>query len=451
MNKTGIAGLTLLILLGSTACGDDEATVDGMDGVGAGDIGGSDGTGAGGDTGGSTATGTGGDTGGSGGSGATGGSGGGDPVLPCGDGTQDADEECDDGNLRSHDGCSSGCTVETPTWTQLSPSSSPPRRTAFGMAYDESDQVTVIYGGIKTSGMFTSVTGETWEYDREANAWAEIDAANPPPALRGNAMAMGENSNGDWLVSLGGAEEMISMNGTDDMDRYWPSADSWLSFGGPRPSARVGHAMVWDSTNGRTIMFGGYHQGTPLDDTHAMADSWSNLDPATRPSARHGHAMAYDSARDMVVLFGGTTTMGESGSTYEFDGATDLWANANPADSPLPRTGATMIYDPIREVTVLFGGFINSSGLADTWEYDGTTWTQISTSEAPPASAHMVYDSRYHRAILLGDPGTGTEAETWEYRATSDHPDEVCDAPGDEDEDGLEDCDDPDCDGLPCG
>src|ERR1043165_2005800 len=37
--------------------------------------------------------------------------------LPgCGDGVQQTGEQCDDGNFASHDGCSSSCLTEAPTW-----------------------------------------------------------------------------------------------------------------------------------------------------------------------------------------------------------------------------------------------------------------------------------------------------------------------------------------------
>src|SRR5690349_19089476 len=41
--------------------------------------------------------------------------------LPgCGDAVQNVDgEQCDDGNFASHDGCSSGCLTESPTWNEL--------------------------------------------------------------------------------------------------------------------------------------------------------------------------------------------------------------------------------------------------------------------------------------------------------------------------------------------
>ena len=92
-----------------------------------------------------------------------------------------------------------------------------------------------------------------------------------------------------------------------------------------------------------------------------------------------------------------------------------------------------------------------SPSLSDTWEYDGSSWKQITTEAAPPSVAKMVYDMRYRRMILVADSPSGSEVETWEYRLSGPWPDELCATSGDEDHDGLADCADPDCEAMPCG
>ena len=53
-----------------------------------------------------------------------------------------------------------------------------------------------------------------------------------------------------------------------------------------------------------------------------------------------------------------------------------------------------MAYDSARGVTVLFGGRDVSSRFRDTWEWDRSSWTQVSTS-GPSARERlaMAYDS----------------------------------------------------------
>ena len=59
-----------------------------------------------------------------------------------------------------------------------------------------------------------------------------------------------------------------------------------------------------------------------------------------------------------------------------------------------------MVYDPVHEQIVLFGGLEqDSSGvfspLGDTWVWDGENWNQMLSANAPdPRSQHaMAYDS----------------------------------------------------------
>ena len=85
--------------------------------------------------------------------------------------------------------------------------------------------------------------------------------------------------------------------------------------------------------------------------------------------------MAYDSNRHRVVLFGGTHLGYVStllGDTWEWDG-TD-WTDATPSRSPSSREGHAMVYDVARQRVVLFGGIGAEGRLDDVWEWDGREW-----------------------------------------------------------------------------
>lgn len=70
-----------------------------------------------------------------------------------------------------------------------------------------------------------------------------------------------------------------------------------------------------------------------------------------------------------------------------------------------------MAYDSLRGRVVLFGGAITNGALGDTWEWDGTDWTQMATSGPSRRYGHaLAYDSRRQRVVLFGGqtniPGT---------------------------------------------
>src|SRR3954469_11005809 len=62
------------------------------------------------------------------------------------------------------------------------------------------------------------------------------------------------------------------------------------------------------------------------------------------------------------------------------------WVELSPKNSPPARSYLAMTYDAVSGKTIAFGGFDGTGYLNDTWSFDGTTWTQIATPYAPPAS-----------------------------------------------------------------
>ncbi len=59
-------------------------------------------------------------------------------------------------------------------------------------------------------------------------------------------------------------------------------------------------------------------------------------------------------------------------------------------------------------------------GLTDTttWEYDGSTWTEVSTRVAPHAQVGhtMAFDAARGAVVLFGSYGPdGSSSPTWEY------------------------------------
>jgi hypothetical protein len=84
-----------------------------------------------------------------------------------------------------------------------------------------------------------------------------------------------------------------------------------------------------------------------------------------------------------VVLFGGYYTgapSGVRGDMWTFDGTT--WSQVTPTSAPDPRAYGSAA--TLGSKVVLFGGYGKSSSgykvFGDTWTWDGTSWSQVSTS-----------------------------------------------------------------------
>lgn len=191
------------------------------------------------------------------------------------------------------------------------------------------------------------------------------------------------------------------------------------------PTTRRTGAMEFSLLNGGTLMYGGLQFGptATLDETWLFNGvDWTQLTPTTTPPPRWGHRMVYDSRRARIVTFGGRspTTTATANDTWEWDG-TD-WVQMAPANSPNARAFYSMVFDERRGVTVLYGTQSGSTfaGGDQTWEYDGTTWTQVVTATTPPGleTPAMAYDQGRGVTVMFGgwNGQSGTMYDTtWEY------------------------------------
>lgn len=183
------------------------------------------------------------------------------------------------------------------------------------------------------------------------------------------------------------------------------------------PDARTGHVMATAGADGGVFMLGG--DGPPGGTTWRFdGRAWSPLDPGG-PANRTMAAAAFDTARQVLVVFGGSgmRTGSRYGETWEFDGR--RWT-ARDVRGPGARDHHAMAYDEARAQVVMYGGWnAERTFPAETWTWDGTTWTRAEEKSAPGGIGHlaMAYDARRQRIVLFGGDGPDRPAtdETWEW------------------------------------
>lgn len=150
------------------------------------------------------------------------------------------------------------------------------------------------------------------------------------------------------------------------------------------------------------------------------AITWTNLTPNPIPG-RSGHAMAYDSHRHRLVVFGGRLDWNAApgNDTWEWDGST--WTQRFTLVTPPGRANHAMVFDSARERVVMFGGDSGAGYLNDTWEWDGATWTQRVPTTSPPATAHhyMAYDATRDATVMCSDSTWEWDGTTWTQTATA--------------------------------
>jgi hypothetical protein len=130
--------------------------------------------------------------------------------------------------------------------------------------------------------------------------------------------------------------------------------------------------------------------------------NWTLQQTLNAPPERAGASLSFDPVRGVTVLFGGATPasntitgegIADYADTWTWDGSN--WNQLSPAASPSGRQGAGMVFDAARRVTVLFGGYADQETLyknafrQDTWTWDGNSWTQQTTASGPPRTESL--------------------------------------------------------------
>ena len=216
-----------------------------------------------------------------------------------------------------------------------------------------------------------------------------------------------------------------------------------------QPGPRYAASVVYDARFRRALLFSGFSATSP---TVAVADNllwewdgseWATLPAANPPASRGGAAAAMD--RDGVLwVFSGSVASEGVGVTVSdellrFDGR--AWS-AIPRQEPwpAPRALATMAYDPVSGTLLMFGGFgiFNADALGypavgepfnDAWAWDGTRWTELTSSERPyvevipfgetpiPLSGRHTLLERNGELVLVHEAVGGMEL--WRYDAAA--------------------------------
>ena len=135
-----------------------------------------------------------------------------------------------------------------------------------------------------------------------------------------------------------------------------------------------------------------------------LLPDWTTITPSSGPGIRDAMTTAYDSKRGVTVFFGGQQSGANNNftDTWEWDGTT--WTQQFPVHSPPARVEAAMVYDEAHDVTLLFGGDFQGAYFNDTWQWDGIDWTQLAPANSPTGrfAPGMAYDSATGTTLLFG-------------------------------------------------
>lgn len=293
------------------------------------------------------------------------------------------------------------------SWSEVS-NSGPSPRFLSGMTYDSSQGKVVLFGG----GIGGNRFDDTWEW--HGASWANVANGGPSPRM---AAPLVYDSIRNVAVLYGGN---AVNNSTNYSDTWELNGTSWTLESKSGPGPRCCHALAFDSNRGVTVFYGGSHLLDVFADTWEWdGTSWTEVAIAG-PGPRYAPTMAYDTANQVVVLYGGSTDFFGTTNftdTWTYDGTS--WTQVA-TDGPPGRFIPQMVYDSDRGKMVLFGSATDSSGttiLNDTWEWDGSSWTEVTTNAPTPRYYHaMAYHEPTASTILFGGfDGVDYWGDTWKY------------------------------------
>ena len=254
--------------------------------------------------------------------------------------------------------------------------------------------------------------------------------ASPLPSSpkQRSSMALAYDSARGKTVLYGGSKVKQTYKDTWEWDGHkWVKIVPLDPGGDGNPPGGL-PTLAYDSLRGVALLYGGLIDGMDLaPDIWAWdGKSWDMLTPdGDQPDARYDHGMAFDSGRGVLVVYGGRDIDNNKfADTWEWDGTG--WTEIAPTGGvkPGPLYGAGMAYDTERGVTVLFGGYGNSGRTNDVWEWNGKAWTKKNPSGSKPANVSgpgLVYDAASKRVMHFGGSldSSGYGGDVWEWNGTS--------------------------------
>jgi hypothetical protein len=305
-------------------------------------------------------------------------------------------------------------------WRQVSATglSNEAARHSFSMIYDSQQAKTILYGG--ASGRFPDYIELEDTRSLEGSTWVPLPQLQVAPKRWEFAMSYDSRRG---VIVLNGGGSFVGVPGNPNNHHiggtYEYDGATWAFKTMAGPNSRHGQGMAFDPVRDVTVLFGGKHD--VLGTWEWNGNTWTDRTPGLGaiPQPRGFIGLAYHEGRGTTVLFGGgTNSFVPLGDTWEWNGT--VWTQLSSAgQGPPSRLGPGMVYDSYRNIIVLHGGQDNVLGRRnDVWEMTGTTWALRTIAGAQPPVRYMggfAYDRHRNRYIAAGGQTLGAgQSDTWE-------------------------------------
>jgi hypothetical protein len=271
------------------------------------------------------------------------------------------------------------------------------------------------------------------------------------------------HANGEGFVTLAtdlARGEVIAIEGSQFFDvsgAIWRRNQNWIRGSYfPHCRNRAESTSLYDPTDG-TIKAMCVFPGGSLDNGFYIDSSFFSISDSTpdlldsqiifdsinsfecpmhlnSPTIQTGHAMAFNPARQDIIMAGGECHNASTPSQYTSRFDDEVWSVYGSAANAPKVTGAAMVWDPIMQRSLLFGGsdgtgcnnafykFSQISNLGNVWYQ----WIDVEGTDgiSPPPLCHpaLAYNYAQDRAILYAGrrANNSLSDEVWEWDSHSE-------------------------------
>lgn len=302
-------------------------------------------------------------------------------------------------------------------WVELFPAAKPSARVLPAMVLDVDRNLAVLYGGADdaTDQAALIALDDTWE--NNGTTWVENTGLAYTPGNRIQP-AMAYDEANQVTVLFGGVTLAPGVTLLDDTWTY-NGADWTQVFPASAPSARQGAVMCYDRTSGYVLLFGGNTGSASFETWKWDGSDWTQLTPVNHPTARYGSQMAFDENLNAPVIFGGQNGLTHPTDTQRWSGTN--WVDLAPSTTPSSFIDQGMAFSGSCSGLVLSGD--NDSNVWETWLFDGTDWSLQTPVTDPGQSSQPGICKSPNSGKVLAFGGVDTASTsfdwTWEYECNS--------------------------------
>lgn len=208
----------------------------------------------------------------------------------------------------------------TPAWLSLTATgTAPTARLWHAAVYDPGSNRMIIFGG---SDCFSTFFNDVWVLSNANGlggtaSWTQLSPSGTPPSPRSNMQAVYDPTNNIMIISGGWSPFsndvwiLSNANGIGGTPQW-----TQLSPSNSPPAARAGHSAIYDATNNRMTIFGGNNGSGLFNDVWVLSGangisgppSWTQLSPTGNvpPEPRDSHTAVYDPASNTMIIFAGS-------------------------------------------------------------------------------------------------------------------------------------------------